>query len=83
LSLDDSGHAAKPDAAGQDLDDAFDLSLDDLGGGDLGSDDVQADLKSDSGALDDLTLDSDLDLAASTAADKPVDDLDFGLDFAE
>ncbi|HIE0042986.1 TPA: FimV/HubP family polar landmark protein [Pseudomonas aeruginosa] len=78
LSLDDSGHAAKPDAAGQDLDDAFDLSLDDLGG-----DDVQADLKSDSGALDDLTLDSDLDLAASTAADKPVDDLDFGLDFAE
>lgn len=53
LSLDDSGHAAKPDAAGQDLDDAFDLSLDDLGG-----DDVQADLKSDSGALDDLTLDS-------------------------
>ncbi|HFL6284526.1 TPA: FimV/HubP family polar landmark protein [Pseudomonas aeruginosa] len=78
LSLDDSGHAAKPDAAGQDLDDAFDLSLDDLG-----SDDVQADLKSDSGALDDLTLDSDLDLAASTAADKPVDDLDFGLDFAE
>lgn len=31
----------------------------------------------------DLTLDSDLDLAASTAADKPVDDLDFGLDFAE
>ncbi|MEZ1581276.1 FimV/HubP family polar landmark protein [Pseudomonas aeruginosa] len=78
LSLDDSGHAAKPDAAGQDLDDAFDLSLDDLGG-----DDVQADLKSDSGALDDLTLDSDLDLAASTPADKPVDDLDFGLDFAE
>ncbi|HIE2467993.1 TPA: FimV/HubP family polar landmark protein [Pseudomonas aeruginosa] len=78
LSLDDSGHAAKPDAAGQDLDDAFDLSLDDLDG-----DDVQADLKSDSGALDDLTLDSDLDLAASTAADKPVDDLDFGLDFAE
>ncbi|MGN2259450.1 motility hub landmark protein FimV, partial [Pseudomonas aeruginosa] len=78
LSLDDSGHAAKPDAAGQDLDDAFDLSLDDLGG-----DDVQADLKSDSGALDDLTLDSDLDLAALTAADKPVDDLDFGLDFAE
>ncbi|MBG9959874.1 FimV family protein [Pseudomonas aeruginosa] len=33
--------------------------------------------------FDDLTLDSDLDLAASTAADKPVDDLDFGLDFAE
>ncbi|MFG8974305.1 motility hub landmark protein FimV [Pseudomonas paraeruginosa] len=82
LSLDHTGHAAGPDAAGQDLDDAFDLSLDDLDG-DLGGDEVQADLKSDSGALDDLTLDSDLDLAASAPAEKPADDLDFGLDFAD
>lgn len=82
LSLDHTGHAAGPDAAGQDLDDAFDLSLDDLDG-DLGGDEVQADLKSDSGALDDLTLDSDLDLAASASAEKPADDLDFGLDFAD
>ncbi|HBN8231253.1 TPA: FimV family protein [Pseudomonas aeruginosa] len=82
LSLDHAGHAAGPDAAGQDLDDAFDLSLDDLDG-DLGGDEVQADLKSDSGALDDLTLDSDLDLAASAPAEKPADDLDFGLDFAD
>ncbi|MBH9344743.1 FimV family protein [Pseudomonas aeruginosa] len=82
LSLDHPGHAAGPDAAGQDLDDAFDLSLDDLDG-DLGGDEVQADLKSDSGALDDLTLDSDLDLAASAPAEKPADDLDFGLDFAD
>ncbi|KPD31183.1 MULTISPECIES: motility hub landmark protein FimV [Pseudomonas aeruginosa group] len=82
LSLDHTGHAAGQDAAGQDLDDAFDLSLDDLDG-DLGGDEVQADLKSDSGALDDLTLDSDLDLAASAPAEKPADDLDFGLDFAD
>ncbi|HBN8602414.1 TPA: FimV family protein [Pseudomonas aeruginosa] len=82
LSLDHTGHAAGPDAAGKDLDDAFDLSLDDLDG-DLGGDEVQADLKSDSGALDDLTLDSDLDLAASAPAEKPADDLDFGLDFAD
>lgn len=82
LSQDHTGHAAGPDAAGQDLDDAFDLSLDDLDG-DLGGDEVQADLKSDSGALDDLTLDSDLDLAASASAEKPADDLDFGLDFAD
>ncbi|MFG9466167.1 motility hub landmark protein FimV [Pseudomonas paraeruginosa] len=82
LSLDHTGHAAGPDAAGQDLDDAFDLSLDDLDG-DLGGDEVQADLKSDSGALDDLTLDSDLDLAASAPVEKPADDLDFGLDFAD
>ncbi|MBG7024198.1 FimV family protein [Pseudomonas aeruginosa] len=82
LSLDHTGHAAGPDAAGQDLDDAFDLSLDDLDG-DLGGDEVQADLKSDSGALDDLTLDSELDLAASAPAEKPADDLDFGLDFAD
>ncbi|MFU3615956.1 motility hub landmark protein FimV [Pseudomonas paraeruginosa] len=82
LSLDHTGHAAGPDAAGQDLDDAFDLSLDDLDG-DLGGDEVQADLKSDSGALDDLTLDSDLDLAASAPAEKPADDLDFDLDFAD
>lgn len=82
LSLGHTGHAAGPDAAGQDLDDAFDLSLDDLDG-DLGGDEVQADLKSDSGALDDLTLDSDLDLAASAPVEKPADDLDFGLDFAD
>lgn len=78
LLFDDSGYVVKLDVVGQDFDDVFDLSLDDLGG-----DDVQVDFKFDSGVLDDLILDSDLDLVVLILVDKFVDDFDFGLDFVE
>ncbi|MDX1724765.1 MAG: FimV/HubP family polar landmark protein [Pseudomonas sp.] len=80
LTLDDPG---QPAAAAGDLDDAFDLSLDDL------ESDLDADLERDLNAppadaaladLDSLSLDSDLDLTApaESVADKD-DEMEFDL----
>ncbi|PAU51118.1 peptigoglycan-binding protein LysM [Pseudomonas sp. PIC25] len=84
LALDEPAQGAVPAAQGN-LDDAFDLSLDDLEA------DLERDLKSsaapasDDLGLDDLSLDSDLDFGLDTepAASTSKESLDFGLDFAD
>ncbi|MBU3057344.1 FimV/HubP family polar landmark protein [Pseudomonas indica] len=86
LTLDEPAQAAAPATQGN-LDDAFDLSLDDLEA------DLERDLKSsaapapvsDDLGLDDLSLDSDLDFGLDTApaASTSHESLDFGLDFAD
>ncbi|WP_044874983.1 FimV/HubP family polar landmark protein [Pseudomonas sp. LFM046] len=80
LGLDDTP-AAAPAAAGSDLADAFDLSLDDLGSElDLElSDGKSADIQPDVAPVNELSLD-DLELDAPVAPSKADSDLDFDLD---
>lgn len=89
FSLDDLAlDEPSPQAAGADLDDAFDLSLDDLEA------DLERDLQASSGSaaqsdMDSLSLDSDLDFSSaleqadSKQADSKADDLGFDLSLDE
>ncbi|MDP3817167.1 FimV/HubP family polar landmark protein [Pseudomonas sp.] len=84
FSLDDLAlDEPSPSAAGADLDDAFDLSLDDLEA------DLERDLQEASGSaaqsdMDSLSLDSDLDFSATLEqADSKADDLGFDLSLDE
>jgi pilus assembly protein FimV len=84
FSLDDLAlDEPSPQAAAADLDDAFDLSLDDLEA------DLERDLQASSGStaqsdMDSLSLDSDLDFStALEQADNKADDLGFDLSLDE